>query len=53
MSDTLITAVIGTGFAGSVVAERLASAGQRVLLIDQDRPYIDGNQWSSRNCRCV
>ena len=44
MSDTLITTVIGAGFAGSVVAERLASAGQHVLLIDQ-RPHIGGNAY--------
>lgn len=27
--------IIGAGFAGSVVAERLASAGQQILVIDQ------------------
>jgi UDP-galactopyranose mutase len=38
--DTLI---VGAGFAGSVMAERLASqAGQRVLIVDK-RPHIGGN----------
>ena len=35
-------AIVGAGFAGSVLAERLASEGQRVLLIDR-RPHIGGN----------
>ncbi|HYD26361.1 UDP-galactopyranose mutase [Brevundimonas sp.] len=34
--------VVGAGFAGSVLAERLASQGQRVLIIDR-RPHIGGN----------
>jgi len=34
--------VVGAGFAGSVLAERLASQGQKVLLIDR-RPHIAGN----------
>ncbi len=38
--DTLI---VGAGFAGSVLAERLAAgAGQKVLVIDR-RPHIGGN----------
>ena len=36
--------IIGAGFAGSVVAERLASAGHQVLVIDQ-RPHIGGNAY--------
>lgn len=36
--------VVGAGFAGSVVAERLASAGQRVLVLDR-RPHIGGNAY--------
>lgn len=37
------TLVVGAGFAGSVLAERLASqAGQRVLVVDQ-RAHIGGN----------
>jgi UDP-galactopyranose mutase len=35
--------IVGAGFAGSVIAERLAvGSGQRVLLIDR-RPHIGGN----------
>jgi UDP-galactopyranose mutase len=34
--------VVGAGFAGSVVAERLASAGLTVLLVDR-RAHIGGN----------
>ena len=34
--------VVGAGFAGSVVAERLADAGQTVLVIDR-RPHVAGN----------
>jgi UDP-galactopyranose mutase len=41
--------VVGAGFAGSVLAERLASeAGARVLLIDR-RPHVGGNAWDERN----
>ncbi|MGQ3052046.1 MAG: UDP-galactopyranose mutase [Roseateles sp.] len=37
------TLVVGAGFAGSVMAERLASQdGQRVLVVDK-RPHIGGN----------
>ena len=37
------TLVVGAGYAGSVLAERLASqAGQRVLVVDR-RPHIGGN----------
>jgi UDP-galactopyranose mutase len=37
------TLVVGAGFAGSVLAERLASqAGQRVLVVDK-RPHVGGN----------
>ncbi len=34
--------VVGAGFAGSTVAERLASQGRRVLVVDR-RPHIAGN----------
>ena len=35
--------IVGAGFAGSVLAERLAAgSGQRVLLIDR-RPHVGGN----------
>jgi len=36
--------VVGAGFAGSVLAERLASQGQKVLIIDR-RPHIGGNAY--------
>jgi UDP-galactopyranose mutase len=41
--------VVGAGFAGSVVAERLASqAGKRVLICDR-RPHIAGNAYDHYN----
>jgi UDP-galactopyranose mutase len=40
------TLVVGAGFAGSVCAERLASAGQRVRIIDE-RPHIGGTPMTS------
>ena len=36
--------VVGAGFAGSVIAERLASAGRSVLVIDK-RSHIGGNAY--------
>ncbi len=36
--------VVGAGFAGVVCAERLASAGNRVLVVDR-RPHIAGNAY--------
>jgi UDP-galactopyranose mutase len=36
--------VVGAGFAGAVMAERLASAGQRVLVVDR-RSHIAGNAY--------
>jgi UDP-galactopyranose mutase len=37
--------IVGAGFAGSVLAERLASQlGKRVLIIDK-RPHIAGNMY--------
>lgn len=36
--------IVGAGFAGSVCAERLASAGKSVLVIDQ-RAHIGGNAY--------
>jgi UDP-galactopyranose mutase len=36
--------VVGAGFAGSVFAERLASLGQKVLVVDR-RPHIGGNAY--------
>jgi UDP-galactopyranose mutase len=40
--------IVGAGFAGAVSAERLASAGRRVLLIDK-RPHIAGNAFDERD----
>ncbi len=36
--------VVGAGYAGSVVAERLARAGRRVHVIDR-RPHVGGNAY--------
>lgn len=36
--------VVGTGFAGAILAERLASVGEEVLVIEQ-RPHIAGNMF--------
>jgi UDP-galactopyranose mutase len=38
------TLIVGAGFAGSVVARRLADSGRSVLLIDE-RPHIAGNAY--------
>jgi UDP-galactopyranose mutase len=40
--------VVGAGFAGSVVAERLALAGKKVLICDT-RPHIGGNAFDHYN----
>jgi UDP-galactopyranose mutase len=37
--------IVGAGFFGATVAERLASAGRKVLVIDK-RPHIGGNSYS-------
>ena len=34
--------VVGTGIFGATVAERLSSAGKKVLIIDR-RPHLAGN----------
>ncbi|MFC4425155.1 UDP-galactopyranose mutase [Deinococcus navajonensis] len=36
--------IVGAGFAGSVLAERLASVGKRILIVDR-RPHIAGNAY--------
>ena len=47
--DTYDYLVVGAGFAGSVVAERLATQlGKRVLVIDK-RPHIGGNTYDFYN----
>ena len=41
--------IVGAGFAGSVMAERLASqAGKRVLVVDR-RPHVAGNAFDCRD----
>src|SRR5680860_1297975 len=41
--------IVGAGFAGSVLAERLAAdAGKRVLIVDR-RPHIGGNAYDYYN----
>src|SRR5690606_15710089 len=45
--------IVGAGFAGSVLAERLTSQlGKRVLLIDK-RPHIGGNAYDERDAAGV
>jgi UDP-galactopyranose mutase len=36
--------IVGAGFSGSVLAERLASVGNRVCLVDR-RPHVGGNAY--------
>ncbi|WP_211876927.1 UDP-galactopyranose mutase [Plastoroseomonas hellenica] len=45
MADCL---VVGAGFAGAVVAERLASAGRKVLIVDR-RSHIGGNAFDEHD----
>ena len=40
--------IVGAGFAGAVMAERLAASGERVLVVDR-RPHIGGNAYDERN----
>jgi UDP-galactopyranose mutase len=40
--------VVGAGYAGSVVAERLASAGRRVLVVEK-RSHIGGNAYDEHD----
>jgi len=45
--------IVGAGYAGSVLAERLTSQlGKRVLLIDR-RPHIGGNAYDEKNAAGV
>jgi UDP-galactopyranose mutase len=41
--------VVGAGFAGSVLAERLASAGAKRVLICDRRPHLGGNAYDFHN----
>jgi UDP-galactopyranose mutase len=40
--------IVGAGYAGAVVAERLARHGRQVLVIDR-RPHIGGNAYDERD----
>src|SRR5688572_8301663 len=40
--------VVGAGFAGSVIAERLASRGKSVIIVDR-RSHIGGNAYDHYN----
>ena len=40
--------IVGAGFAGAVAAERLASSGARVVVIDR-RPHVGGNAYDERD----
>jgi len=44
--------VVGAGFAGTVVAERLANAGKRVLVVDR-RDHIGGNAYDEKDAHGV
>jgi len=44
--------IVGAGFAGSVLAERLASTGRKVLLLDR-RPHIGGNAYDHHDAAGV
>jgi UDP-galactopyranose mutase len=44
--------VVGAGFAGSVVAERLASAGLKVVVVDK-RPHVGGNAYDHHDASGV
>lgn len=41
--------VVGAGFAGAVIAERLASVGDKKVLICDRRPHIGGNAYDHYN----
>jgi UDP-galactopyranose mutase len=44
--------IVGAGFAGSVLAERLASSGKRVVICDR-RPHIGGNAYDCHDAAGV
>ena len=41
--------IVGAGFAGSVVAERLASEGDKRVLVLDRRPHVGGNAYDERD----
>ncbi|MBK6659121.1 MAG: UDP-galactopyranose mutase [Proteobacteria bacterium] len=51
-TSALDVLVVGAGFAGSVLAERLASAGRQVLVIDR-REHIGGNAFDETDAHGV
>jgi UDP-galactopyranose mutase len=48
MMSACVFLIVGAGFAGAVCAERLASSGHRVLVIDR-RPHIGGNAFDTHD----
>ena len=40
--------IVGAGFSGSVLAERLAAAGKKILVVDK-RPHLGGNAYDVTN----
>lgn len=48
MSTAYDVLVVGAGFSGAVVAERLAASGKSVLVIDK-RPHIAGNAYDVKD----
>jgi UDP-galactopyranose mutase len=46
LSETYDFLVAGAGFAGAACAERLASSGRRILVVDR-RPHIGGNAFDT------
>ena len=52
MSTRRPVLVVGAGFSGAVVAERLASHGLSVLVIDK-RPHIGGNAYDTRDAHGI
>lgn len=44
--------IVGAGFSGAVVAERLASHGRKVLIIDK-RPHVGGNAYDTHDAHGV
>jgi UDP-galactopyranose mutase len=44
--------IVGAGFSGAVVAERLANHGRRVLIIDK-RPHVGGNAFDTHDAHGV
>ena len=52
MVETFYAIIVGTGFAGSTIAERLANAGHQVLVVDQ-RSHIGGNAYDELDAQGV